>query len=188
VWEIDVAGVKPPRLIAKDIGGFNGFEVGPDRMLYGPLWFKGQVVKIDPATGAITVINSEFKVPAAANLDGKGNLWVVDTRTGELSKVELASGRKTVTKQLKTALDNLAIAPDGTIYVSNIADNSGADYKTTQVVAAGLAGPVQMTLGRDGALYVTEAAGKPTRIDLASGANTEITSGLALPEGVAQTP
>ena len=317
LWELDVAGVKAPRLIAKDMGGFNGFEVGPDGMLYGPLWFKGQVVKIDPANGAITVINSEFKVPAAANLDGKGNLWVVDTRTGELCKVELASGRKTVVKQLKPALDNLAIAPDGTIYVSNMADNSieafnpatgalrtltsgklavpaglkldgdslwvadvfafrqvnvksgdvkdifrmqasdmeypfavgvstklfaltwwftgtvqlvdratlktvhiihglkapfdalpmedgsvvyaelatgsitqasGADYKTTKVVATGLAGPVQMTLGRDGALYVTEAAGKLTRIDLASGMKTEVASGLALPEGVAQTP
>ena len=317
LWELDVAGVKPPRLIVKDMGGFNGFEVGPDGMLYGPLWFKGQVVKIDPANGAITVINSEFKIPAAANLDGKGNLWVVDTRTGELCKVELASGRKTVVKQLKTALDNLAIAPDGTIYVSNMADNSieafnpatgelrtltsgklavpaglkldgdslwvadvfgfrqvnvksgdvkdifrmqasdmeypfavgvstklfaltswftgtvqlvdratlktvhmihglkapfdalpmedgsvlyaeiatgtitqasGADYKTTKVIASGLGGPVQMTLGRDGALYVTEAAGKLTRIDLASGAQTEVASGLALPEGVAQTP
>ena len=317
LWEIDVAGVKPPRLIAKDMGGLNGFEVGPDGMIYGPLWFKGQVVKVDPANGAITVINSEFKVPAAANLDGKGNLWVVDTRTGELSKVELASGRKTVMKQLKTALDNLAIATDGMIYVSNMADNSieaynpatgelklltggklavpaglkldgdslwvadvfgfrqvnaksgdvkdvfrmqasdmeypfavgvsakqfalaswftgtvqivdratlktvhmihglkapfdalpmedgsvlyaeigtgnitrasGADYKTTKVVAEGLGGPVQMTLGRDGALYVTEAAGKLTRIDLATGTKTEIANDLAMPEGVAQTP
>ena len=319
LWEIDIAGAKAPRLIAKDMGGFNGFEVGPDGMLYGPLWFKGQLVKIDPANGAITVINSEFKIPAAANLDGKGNLWAVDAASGELSKVELASGKKTVMKQLQPSLDNLAIAPDGTVYVSNMANNqiqafdpatgalrtltsgkvavpaglkidgntlwvtdifgfrevdaasgatkdvfrmhatdshmeypfavgvsanqfalaswftgtvqiidrgtrqttamihglkapyhalpmadgsvlvaelatgtitraSGADYKTTAVVASGLAGPVQMTLGRDGALYVTEAAGKLTRIDLASGAKTEVASGLALPEGVAQTP
>lgn len=319
LWEIDVAGAQPPRLIAKDMGGFNGFEVGPDGMLYGPLWFKGQVVKTNPANGAITVINSEFKIPAAANLDGKGNLWVVDAATGELSKVELATGRKTVVKQLQPSLDNLAIAPDGTVYVSNMANNqvqaydpasgalrtltsgkvavpaglkvdgntlwvadifgfrevdatsgatkdvfrmhatdsqmeypfavgvstkqfalaswftgtvqildrstrkttamihglkapydaipmedgsmlyaeiatgtitraSGADYKTTAVVASGLTGPVQMTLGRDGALYVTEAAGKLTRIDLADGKKTEIAGGLALPEGVAQTP
>ena len=86
---------------------------------------KGRGGKSDPADGRITVINRAFKTPAAANLDGKGNLWVVDTRTGELSRVELATGRKTVAKQLKTALDNLAIAPDGTIYVSNMADNSG---------------------------------------------------------------
>jgi sugar lactone lactonase YvrE len=124
MWEIDVAGAKPPRLIAKDMGGFNGFEVGPDGLLYGPLWFKGSVARMDPATGAITVINSEFKTPAAANLDGKGNLWVIDTQTGELARVDLANGRKTVVKKLATALDNLAIAPDGTIYVSNMADNA----------------------------------------------------------------
>jgi streptogramin lyase len=128
LWEIDVAGVAPPRLIAKDMGGFNGFEVGPDGMLYGPLWFKGQVVKINPANGAITVINSEFKIPAAANLDGKGNLWAVDAATGELSKVELATGRKTVMKQLQPSLDNLAIAPDGTVYVSNMANNQVQAY------------------------------------------------------------
>jgi sugar lactone lactonase YvrE len=124
MWEIDVAGTKPPRLIAKDMGGFNGFEVGPDGLLYGPLWFKGSVAKMDPASGAITVINSEFKTPAAANLDGKGSLWVIDTQTGELSRVTLANGRKTVVKKLATALDNLAISPDGTIYVSNMADNA----------------------------------------------------------------
>ena len=128
LWEIDVAGAQPPRLIAKDMGGFNGFEVGPDGMLYGPLWFKGQVVKINPANGAITVINSEFKIPAAANLDGKGNLWAVDAATGELSKVELATGRKTVVKQLQPSLDNLAIAPDGTVYVSNMANNQVQAY------------------------------------------------------------
>ena len=319
LWEIDVAGAKPPRLIAKDMGGLNGFEVGPDGMIYGPLWFKGQLVKVNPENGAITVLNSEFKIPAAANLDGKGNLWAVDTATGELSKVDLATGRKTVMKQLQPSLDNLAIAPDGTIYVSNMANNqieaynpatgalrtltsgkvavpaglkvdgnslwvadifgfrevdvtsgatkdvfrmhatdskmeypfavgvstrqfalaswftgtvqimdratkkttamihglkapydaipmedgsviyaeiatgsitraSGADYKTTAVIASGLGGPVQMTLGKDGALYVTEAAGKLTRIDLADGKKTEIATGLALPEGVAQTP
>jgi sugar lactone lactonase YvrE len=123
LWEIDVAGKAAPRLIAKDMGGFNGFEVGPDGWLYGPLWFKGQVAKINPADGKLVVINSEFKTPAAANLDGKGNLWAIDTRTGELNKVDLANGRKTVFKTLATAIDNLAISPEGTIYVSNMADN-----------------------------------------------------------------
>jgi hypothetical protein len=74
LWEIDVSGAKPPRLIAKDLGGLNGFEVGPDGMIYGPLWFKNSVVKVDPASGAVTVINKEFKTPAAANLDGKGTV------------------------------------------------------------------------------------------------------------------
>ncbi len=319
LWEIDVAGRMPPRLIAKDLGGFNGFEVGPDGMLYGPLWFKGQVVKIDPANGAVSVINSEFKIPAAVNLDGRGNLWVIDTATGELCRVELASGRRAVVRQLLPSIDNLAIAPDGTIYVSNMADNSiqafnpatgdlrlltggevavpaglkvegnrlyvadifsfrevnlrsgavrdifrmhatdskmeypfavglsakhfalaswftgtvqlvdRASGKTVvmahgfkaptdalpmpdgsvlvaeiaagtitrasgdhlgerRIVAKDLAGPVQMVLGRDGALYVTEAAGRLTRIDLSNGSQRVVAEGLAMPEGVAETP
>jgi streptogramin lyase len=158
LWEFDVAGANPPRLIAKDMGGFNGFEVGPDGMLYGPLWFKHQVVKIDPANGAITVINSDFLVPAAANLDGKGNLWVVDQKAGELSRVDLATGTKTVAKTLKPALDNLAIAPEGTIYVSNMADNSIEAFDPTTGELRLLTGgklPMALALRADGnALWV----------------------------------
>ncbi|WP_062472797.1 hypothetical protein [Variovorax boronicumulans] len=131
LWEIDRDGKQPPRLIKKDMGGFNGFEVGPDGLLYGPLWFKGQVVKINPADGALTVIADGFKIPAAANLDGKGNLWVVDARSGELVRVDLASGKKTVAKQLRPSLDNLAIAPDGMIYVSNMANNEVQAFNPT---------------------------------------------------------
>ncbi len=317
MWEIDVYGGKPPRLINKDMGGFNGFDVGPDGWIYGPLWFKGQVVKMNPANGAFTVINAEFQTPAAANLDGKGNLWVVDTKSGELSRVDLASGRKTVARQLNTALDNLAIAPDGTIYVSNMADNavlsynpvngqvrtltsgklavpagmkidgdtlwvadifafrevdlrngsvrdihrmqasdmeypfavglsarqvalsswftgtvqlldretmktnvmlhgfkapmdaqflldgslavaeiatgsitraSGEGFKNRQPIVSDLSGPVQMVLGKDGDLYVTEAAGRVQRIDLITGAKILIADKLVLPEGLAFTP
>ena len=317
LWEIDPAGKAAPRLIKKDMGGLNGFEVGPDGMIYGPLWFKGQVVKIDPANGDMKVINSEFKIPAAANLDGKGGLWVIDTNTGELANVSLATGKKTVAAQLSPALDNLAVAPDGTVYVSNMADNSiqaftpstgavklltggklavpsglkvegdtlwvadvfgfrsvnvksgavkdifrmqasdmeypfavglsashfalaswftgtvqlvdrqtlktttmvhglkapmdalpmadgsllyielatgslvratGEKFATKTTVASGLEGPVQFVLGQDGAVYVTEAAGRLTRVNLADGSKTVVASGLALPEGVAQTP
>jgi glucose/arabinose dehydrogenase len=45
-----------------------------------------------------------------------------------------------------------------------------------------------MTLGKDGALYVTEAAGNLTRINMADGSKTVVADKLALPEGVAQTP
>lgn len=317
LWEIDTAGVQPPRLIAKDLGGLNGFEVGPDGMIYGPLWFKRSVVRVDPANGAVSVISASFDTPAAANLDGKGNVWVIDTANGELAKVALDSGAKTVVATLATALDNLAIAPDGTVYVSNMADNaiqainpadgavrtltrgklavpsgikidgntmwvadvfahrlvdltsgevtdlkrmhssdmeypfalglsskrlalaswftgtvqvidrasgkteimlhgfqapydalpledggllvaeiatgsitlaSGPRFAERKLVATGLGGPVQMVLGPDGQLYVTEAAGNVQRINLLDGSKTAVASGLALPEGLAFTP
>lgn len=317
LWEIDVAGKNPPRLIKKDLGGFNGFEVGPDGRLYGPLWFKGQAVKINPANGNVTVLNNQFKTPAAANLDNKLNLWVLDTQAGTLSKIELANAKRTEFKTLAPSLDNLAIAPDGTMYVSNMADNSitsispttgetktllsgklaiptgikldgdtlyvadifafravdtksgdvrdiyrayashiddpgavglgskqialaswftgtvqlldrttqkeidllhgfkapsdaipmddgsllvlelaagqltkasGDKYADRAAVAKDLVGPNQMVLGKDGAVYVTESNGKLTKIELASGAKTTVAEGLAMPEGLSETP
>lgn len=317
LWEVDRTGKNPPRLIRKDIGGFNGFEVGKDGWIYGPLWFKGQVVRINPADGRIDVIDDQFKTPAAVNFDAKGNLWVLDTYRGELIRIDLPSRKRTMVRQLRPALDNLAFAPDGTIYISNMANNeivaydpatdqlktlttgkvsipsglqvegdtlwvadvfafrsvdlktgavtdihrnyasdmdhpfglhmsskvfalsswwggnvqlmdrtthktlgfikdlkapmdaipmedgsvfyievatgtlsraSGVEFKDRKVIASGLAGPAQMTLGRDGMLYVTEAAGKLTRIDPASGKATTVADQLAMPEGVAETP
>lgn len=123
LYEIDVEGVKPPRQIMEKMGGLNGFEFGPDDLLYGPLWFKGQVVKIDVDTAELTVVADGFKVPAAVNFDSKGNLWVVDTALGQLVRVDPKSGAKKMVAQLKPSLDNLAIDDKDHIFVSNMADN-----------------------------------------------------------------
>jgi sugar lactone lactonase YvrE len=123
LYEIDVEGVKPPRMIMEKIGGLNGFEFGSDDMLYGPLWFKGQIAKIDVDKAELTVVADGFKVPAAVNFDSKGNLWVVDTAVGQLVKVDPRTGAKKVVAQLKPSLDNLAIDDKDRIYVSNMADN-----------------------------------------------------------------
>ncbi|MCK1367780.1 hypothetical protein [Bradyrhizobium sp. 62] len=123
LYEIDVEGVKPPRQIMEKMGGLNGFEFGPDDKLYGPLWFKGQVAKVDVDKAELTVVADGFKVPAAVNFDSNGNLWVVDTALGQLVRVDPKSGAKTMVAQLKPSLDNLAIDDKDRIYVSNMADN-----------------------------------------------------------------
>ena len=123
LYEIDVEGVKPPRMIMEKMGGLNGFEFGPDDMLYGPLWFKGQIAKVDVDKAELTVVADGFKVPAAVNFDSKGNLWVVDTALGQLVKVDPKTGAKKMVAQLKPSLDNLAIDDKDRIFVSNMADN-----------------------------------------------------------------
>lgn len=122
LYEADWKGTSGARLIRKDLGGFNGFEVGPDGMLYGPLWFKNAIVKIDPKTGADTVVAAGFQIPAAANFGPDGNLYAIDTKTGEVKRIDVKTKAVSVVATLKPALDNLAIAPSGMIYVSNMAD------------------------------------------------------------------
>jgi sugar lactone lactonase YvrE len=164
LYEIDVEGVKPPRTIMEKMGGLNGFEFGPDDMLYGPLWFKGQVVKVDVDKAELTVVADGFKVPAAVNFDSKGNLWVVDTALGQLVRVDPKSGAKKMVAQLKPSLDNLAIDDKDHIFVSNMADNGiqEVDPETgaaKQVISGKLALPGGIGVVSDGdkdTIYVAD--------------------------------
>lgn len=120
--EVDWKGGTGARLIADNLGGLNGFEIGPDGMIYGPLWFKGVIARVDPTTGEATPIAQGFQVPAAANFGPDGKLYAIDTKTGELKSVEISTGSTSVIATLSPSLDNLAIADSGLIYVSNMAE------------------------------------------------------------------
>jgi streptogramin lyase len=159
LYEIDVEGIKPPRMIMEKMGGLNGFEFGPDDMLYGPLWFKGQVAKVDVDKAELTVVADGFKIPAAVNFDSKGNLWVVDTALGQLVRVDPKTGAKKMVAQLKPSLDNLAIDDKDRIFVSNMADNG------IQEVDAETGAAKQVIIGKlalPGGIGVVSDGGKDT--------------------------
>src|SRR5258705_6087676 len=180
LYEIDVEGVKPPRLIMEKMGGLNGFEFGPDDLLYGPLWVKGQVAKVDVDKGELTVVADGFKIPAAVNFDSKGNLWVVDTALGQLIKVDPKTGAKKMVAQLKPSLDNLAIDDKDRIFVSNMADNGiqEADPETgaaRQVIIGKLALPGGIGVVSDGGkdtIYIADVFAYRT-VDGATGEVSE---------------
>jgi streptogramin lyase len=180
LYEIDVEGVKPPRMIMEKMGGLNGFEFGPDDMLYGPLWFKGQVAKVDVDKAELTVVADGFKVPAAVNFDSKGNLWVVDTAVGQLIKVDPKTGDKKMVAQLKPSLDNLAIDDKDRIFVSNMADNGiqEVDAETgaaKQIIIGKLALPGGIGVVSDGdkdTIYVADVFAYRT-VDGATGEVSE---------------
>lgn len=195
VWEIDRTGQQPPRQIAKDIGGFNGFEVGSDGWLYGPLWFKGQIVRINPADGDIKVISSDFTIPAAANFDSKGNLYAIDTFHGQLKQVDQNNGQTRLVAQLDSSLDNLALDAQDRIYVSNMANNRITQVNpqtgdTRQIVGGDLAVPAGLALSEDGkTLYVADVfalravdtdSGKVTDLRRAHGSDAEYPINVSL--------
>ncbi len=136
LYEIDIKNVDKPdfkpiprnelRRVAEKLGGLNGFEINKDDgFLYGPLWFKGQAVKINIETGAVEVIASGFRTPAAANIDpqSRDDLYVVDTGTGSVWKVSLSSKAKRLVATLKPGLDNLAFDSRGRLFVTSMTDN-----------------------------------------------------------------
>ena len=136
LYEIDIKNVDKPdfkplarnelRRIGEKLGGLNGFEVHKDDgFLYGPLWFKGEIVKVNLETGATEVIASGFKIPAAANIDpqNRDNLYVVDTGTGGIWSVSLTSKAKKLVASMKPGLDNLAFDSRGRLFVTSMTDN-----------------------------------------------------------------
>jgi sugar lactone lactonase YvrE len=122
LYEVDWKGDKGARLIKKDLGGLNGFEIGPDGKIYGPLWFRNAIVRVDPATGTATDYATGFLTPAAANFGPDGNLYALDTKTGEVKRIDKTTRQVSLVAKLSPALDNLAFGPNGMIYVSNMAD------------------------------------------------------------------
>ncbi|MGH8188393.1 MAG: SMP-30/gluconolactonase/LRE family protein, partial [Steroidobacteraceae bacterium] len=190
VWELDPSGAKPPRSIVNTPGGFNGFDIGPDGMLYGPLWFKRQIVRIDPDSGEIKVVADGFETPAAADFDSKWNLYVLDTARGEVIRVDIKTGTKTRVAKLDTALDNLAIDSKDRLFVSNMADNGiqEVDLRTgaaRQVVKGELAIPLAVAAAANGGkdtLYVADVFAFRS-VDGQTGAVTDIARAHA-----AQTP
>ena len=180
LYEIDVDGVKPPRMIMEKMGGLNGFEFGPDDKLYGPLWFKGQVARVDVDKAELSVVADGFKIPAAVNFDSKGNLWVVDTALGQLVRVDPKTGAKKLVAQLKPSLDNLAIDDKDRIFVSNMADNGIQEVdpetgEAKQVISGKLALPGGIGVVSDGTkdiIYVADVFAYRT-VDGATGEVSE---------------
>jgi sugar lactone lactonase YvrE len=132
LYEVDPGGANPPRLIAEGLGGLNAMDWGSDGLLYGPLEFRGQVVRINVDTGGIATVAGGFGLPTAAKFDSHGRLYVVDQLSvdqqhGEVVRVDIATGARTVIAQLTPGLDNLAFDSHDRLVVSSFQDGFVAE-------------------------------------------------------------
>ncbi|MGD8911975.1 MAG: hypothetical protein PVI97_11800 [Candidatus Thiodiazotropha sp.] len=124
VWELDLTGIDPPRLLAQDLGGFNGMDIGPDGKLYGPLCYHGQIARIDTDTGNIDIVTEGLTAPAAVKFNHTGNLFVVDVALGEVLHVNLNNGALKMIAEVGIGSDSLAFDSQDNLYVSNAHDSN----------------------------------------------------------------
>lgn len=123
LWELDVIGTKPPRVVAKGQGRVNGFGFGPDGKLYAPNFGSDELFAIDVDSGRYKVITRGVGSPAAAKVDAAGNVWSVDYKTGDLWQTDPESGESQIIANFPEPIDNLTIDPAGTIYLASLADS-----------------------------------------------------------------
>ena len=115
LYEIDIKNVDKPefksiarnelRRIADKLGGLNGFEINKDDgFLYGPLWFKGQAVKINLETGAVEVIADglQDRRPPPTSIRRTATISTSSTpATARCGSVSLTSKAKKLVASLK---------------------------------------------------------------------------------------
>lgn len=100
------------------LGFFNAYDFGPDGLLYGPLFALGQVIKMNVDTGVYETVADGFVNPASAKFGPDGLLYVLD-QTGELFKIDITTGEKTLFTTLEPGLDNMVFDEDGSLYMTN---------------------------------------------------------------------
>ncbi|AUX48086.1 gluconolaconase [Sorangium cellulosum] len=174
LYELDPDLSDPPRHIASNLGFLNGMDWGPDGRLYGPIWTQGRVVSIDvdSCTGAVDpevecdlqTVADGLLIPAAVKFDGLGRLHAVD-QSGEVVRIDIATGEKELVAELPPGLDNLAFDAQDKLYVSSASDGFivriEPDGRVRTLLPGGLimpGGVAVMTEGGAESVYVGDLA------------------------------
>lgn len=149
LYEVDPTGLTPPRQIVAALGNVNGFDAAPDGRIYGPKFGgagAGALVRINPGDGSSEPVTTGLNLPFAVKVGADGTTAFVAESgpPAQITKVDLVSGKASVFGPVAgTILDNLALGPDGSVYVTL--------FNAPKIVV----------LGPDGATKTTLAVGTP---------------------------
>lgn len=134
-----------PQVAVEGLPDINAFGVLDDGTLVAPaggLTGPSEAVLIDPAEGTVSTIVGDLPAVAAGATDADGTPYVLANITGEVLAVDVEAKTAEVVRTVEQGapFDNLAFAPDGTLYVSSFtapAITVVAPDGTEQVLAIG---------------------------------------------------
>jgi len=124
LYEVDPAGINPPTELDPDFYNLNGFDFGPDGLLYGPI-FQEKIIKIDVDSGPPPLLFEDVLNPfasAAVKFDSEGRLHALNI--DRVVRIDLATGDVEVVAEVGPGLDNLAFDSRGNLYVSSFANGT----------------------------------------------------------------
>lgn len=165
LYELDPELVEEPRPILEAPGWMNGMDWGPDGRLYGPIWTQGNIVRVDPETGATKIVADGFEIVSAVKFDSRGRLHATEFKTGDVWRIDVASGERELIGGVPPSPDNLAFDATDRLFVSHARDGAiyeiAAEAPPRVVSPAGMIAPGGLALapgptGAEGALYVAD--------------------------------
>jgi len=158
-----------------------GLTFGKDRHLYATLEGAGEVVELDPYTGAIIrIIATNLHCPIGITTDPlSGDLFVSDICTSKIVRISnFATGPGAVTTYASIDVDGITFAPDGTLYAAAY-DGDVVKISGTNTDTPGTVTPIVSVPSLDGIavaangdpstppfLFVNRNDGVITRVDL----------------------
>ena len=188
LFELDPEGGEEPRLITDQLGpgcGLNGMDWGPDDRLYGPRPSASEVVRVDVDRGTFETISTEFERPVALKFDSQQRLHVLDSGTGELFRVDIATGDRELVGRTGPGSDNLAFDADDRLFVSSYAHSFivevlGPETNRT-VIAGGVSFPGGLAwlpaAGGGGRLFLADRRAL-RELDPETGAEVHVVTGV----------
>lgn len=124
VFEVDPTGAKEPRLIVKadTIPVPEGFDFDPDTQdLIIPDMGSGRILRVHPDSGAIQPIADKFTAPIALKVGPDKKAYFPELG-GAVYRLSLDGKTRDKLAQLPPGLDNLAITPDGRLFITSYWD------------------------------------------------------------------
>jgi sugar lactone lactonase YvrE len=160
LYELDPDLVDTPRVVIPDTGPtaeqLNGFDFGPDGMLYAPQPNRGTIVRIDPQSGAMETVAQGLAAPSSVEFDAQGRLYA-SISDGSVILVDRSTGATEVVAQIRDAiLDNMVFDASGRLFVSDSDD--GAVYSIAPGGGVRTLSPGGLML--PGGLALMESAGR----------------------------
>ncbi len=124
VFEVDPSGAKEPRLLVKEnvIAVPEGFGFDPDTNdLIIPDMGTGKILRVHPDSGEIATIAEKFSAPIALKV-GPDKMAYFPELGGAVYRLSLDGQKKEKIAQLPPGLDNLAITPEGRLFITSYWD------------------------------------------------------------------
>ena len=132
VFELDPTGMKEPRLLVKEnlIPVPEGFGFDPDTNdLIIPDMGTGKILRVNPDSGDITAIADKFTAPIALKV-GPDKMAYFPELGGAVFRLSLDGQKREKLAQLPPGLDNLAITPEGRLFITSYWDATVYEVST----------------------------------------------------------
>jgi sugar lactone lactonase YvrE len=156
--ELDLNG-GAPRVVLENLQLPNALAPGPDGLLYFPLVGASEIWRVHPEGGHAERVIAGLAHPVAVKFDSKGYIVSPQSETGEVLRIDPQNGDRTVLAKLDPCLDNLTFLNDR-LFVSHLTDGRITEIlgggKSRAVLPGGLQFPLDLAIGEDGTLYVSD--------------------------------